>query len=197
MMNTPCRDEAPAVLEQLVEKWQKYVRTVAREFFNNNTDLCRKLGLSEEDLFQVGMTKICSLVSGYDPDRGIQFETYCKLPLVNAMTDTLRLMVKAQKYDLENRDYSWDPETEEAAELVQFHYLEPEPAYLRKETLEELRAALARLPARDLAYLIYRFGMDDGEERKPSDAAKHFGLGPASQKRAEQEALCHIRQQMP
>ena len=187
----------PFALDQLIAKNRKYVRDVSVEYYNANADICKKLGIDEEDLTQIGQVKMCRLAAGYDPQRGACFETYCKLPLVNAMTDAVRTGANAQKYELENRDYDWDPDVEAAAELAQFRYPEPEPACIRKETMEELQAALAEISDRDLTYLTYRFGLNGGAEHRPSDTARHFGLRPASQKRAEQEALRHIRQQMP
>ena len=192
-----CRSGDDSAMEQLLTRHRNYLWDVAREYYNSNAAICRKLGLSEDDLFQIGQMKIWKLASDYEPERGTKFHTYCKMPLVHAMTDAVRSGAKAQKYELENSDYDWDPETEKSAELAQFRYPEPEPAFLKKETLEELRAALAQISATDRTYLTYRFGLEDGECRSQAAAARYFSLRPGSQKRAEQEALCHIRQQMP
>ena len=196
-LSKACHDGNTAALDELLVQHQKYIRQVAAEFYNGNRQLCRKLGLDEDDLVQIGQIKLCDLAEGYNPDRGASFRTYCKKPLSNSMKDALRKEGTARKLELDWIDYDWTPQAAENDRLPQFRYPEPEPACIRKETLEELKAALSRISDRDLTYLTYRFGLNDGPQRSQAETARHFGLRPGSQKRAEQEALCHLRQQMP
>ena len=192
-----CRAGDEAAKDQLLMRHRNYVRKVAVRFYNDNRQQCRKLGFDEDDLTQIGCLKLCRLAEGYDPHRGAGFRTYCTRPLDNAMMDELRKEGTARRLELESVDYDWTPEASEDTEMSQFRYPEPEPACIRKETLEELRTALSRISDRDLTYLTYRFGLNDGHQRSQAATARHFGLRSGSQKRAEQEALCHVRQQMP
>ena len=192
-----CRAGDEAAKDQLLVRHRNYVRAVAVSFYNDNRQQCQKLGYDEDDLTQIGCLKLCRLAEGYDPNRGAGFRTYCKKPLDNAMMDELRKESTARRLELESVDYDWSPEAAEDTEMSQFRYPEPEPACIRKETLEELRTALSRISDRDLTYLTYRFGLNDGIQRSQAEAARHFGLRPGPRKRAEKEALCHLRQQMP
>ena len=88
-----------------------------------------------------------------------------------------RIMALADAYD-SGSDFACNP-----------YRHTPEQIYLRKEMLAALREALAKCPARNRVYLLYRCGFDDGEEHNRKETAAHFHLKRSEAIRIEKNGL--------
>ena len=167
------------------------------------------LALSEtdvDDLEQEGLIALLAAAESYDPSHGTQFPTYAGPTIKNAMMDWLRENAKRfefrylrsnpdlhwTEYDAEAEDTSWrrigmpdDPYT-----------MTPEQIYLQKETGEALEAWLEKCGLRGRAYLMYRFGFDDGQEHSEAETARRYHLKRSWARRLEEESLNILKSQL-
>ena len=67
---------------------------------------------------------------------------------------------------------------------------------IKAETIKEMYEALNKLGSRERAYLLYRFGFEDGREHTRSDTAFHFSLSESRTKSEEETALRKMRKLM-
>ena len=65
----------------------------------------------------------------------------------------------------------------------------PEQIYLQKETGEALEAGLEKFGLRGRAYLMYRFGFDNGQEHSEVETARRYHLKRSWARRLEEESL--------
>ena len=72
----------------------------------------------------------------------------------------------------------------------------PEQIVIKVETIKEMYKAFGKLEHRDCAYLIYRFGFEDGKERAVADTAFYFSLSVSRAKSEEETALRKMRKEM-
>lgn len=186
-------------LQIFLEENQKFISDVSREVFAKNEDLCRKLSLDVDDLAQIGQIKLCRKSDAYKSELGASFKTFCKKVMQNAMIDVIRHEQSAQRFDMEHGVIlcNEEPQEELRALYSSFRYELPEPSCLRRETLQELKAALEQASDRDRIYLTYRFGLENGEEHSPEASAKYFHLTKHLGKKTENDALKHLRENMP
>ena len=59
--------------------------------------------------------------------------------------------------------------------------------------MQELYAALRAIGKRYRAYLLYRYGFEDGEEHPLTETAKHFLLSESRARITEKAALKNVR----
>ena len=103
----------------LVEAYQSLVREVVRRFASR---LPRSV--DRGDLQTAGSVGLISAIEGFDPSRGVRFESYCELRVKGALLDELRTQDWLPR--------PWRQRVEQ-----------------RKRALEGLRAELGRTPADD------------------------------------------------
>jgi uncharacterized protein (UPF0371 family) len=65
----------------------------------------------------------------------------------------------------------------------------PEQIYMQKETGEALEAGLEKCSLRGRAYLMYRFGFDDGQEHSEAVTARRYHLKRSWARRLEEDSL--------
>lgn len=185
-------------LQIFLEKNREFIASVAQEVFAQNEDLCRKLSLDEDDLAQMGQIKLCKKGDTYKSELGASFKTFYKKIMHNAMLDGIRHEYSVRRLDIEHRVILSDAEPFEELSILYspYRYELPEPSCLRKETLQELKAALEQVSDRDRIYLIYRFGLENGEEHSLESSAKYFHLTKNLGKKTENDALKHLRENM-
>ena len=68
---------------------------------------------------------------------------------------------------------------------------------MEEENRRELYEGLRRIPARDRAYLLYRFGFEDDMEHPLIGAALHFHLSESRAKSTEALALDNLWLELP
>ena len=70
---------------ELAESYLPLVRAVAE-------DVAAKVprSIDADDLFSVGFVGLIQSIEGYDPERGVKFETFCRMRVRGAMIDELR-----------------------------------------------------------------------------------------------------------
>ena len=72
----------------------------------------------------------------------------------------------------------------------------PEQIYLQKETGEALEAGLEKCGLRGRAYLMYRFGFDDGQEHSEVETARRYHLKRSWARRLEEGSLDILKSHM-
>ena len=68
---------------------------------------------------------------------------------------------------------------------------------MEEENRRELYEGLRRIPARDMAYLRYRFGFEDDMEHPLIGTALHFHLSESRAKSTEALALDNLWLELP
>ena len=152
-----------------------------------------------DDLEQEGLIALLAAAESFDPSRGTRFLTYAAPIIRNAMMDWLRENAKRFefRYLRANPDFHWakyDAEAEETSwrciDMPDDPYtMIPEQIYLQKETGEALEAGLVKCGLRGRAYLMYRFGFDDGTEHSEAETARRYHLKRSWARRLEGESL--------
>ena len=199
LLNPPDLSPCKQALQIFLEKNGKFISDVACEVFNQNKDLCLRLGLDADDLVQMGQIKLWTKADAYDVNHGASYKTFSKAIMHHAMIDGIRHEYSVQKLEMEyGVDLNKSKDDEDVyTPYTPYKYELPEPSCLKKETLEELGTALDQISDRDRIYLTYRFGLEDGEEHSLEDSAQYFHLKKNLGKRTEKEALKHLRETMP
>ena len=152
-----------------------------------------------DDLEQEGLIALLAAAESFDPSRETRFLTYAVPIIRNAMMDWLRENAKRFefKYLRANPDFRWTEYNAEAEETSwrrigmpnDPYTMTPEQIYLQKETGEALEAGLEKCGLRGRAYLMYRFGFDDGQEHSEAETARRYHLKRSWARRLEAESL--------
>ena len=171
-----------------------FITKIANDLFSEyglNTCL---LEISLDDLIQEGRIGLWKCISKFDETSGANFLTYAKPAIRNAMLDFIRKSPTA-KVCLD--DFIGNEERLLLSELISDPYSKsPEQIVINTETIKEMYEALGKLEHRDCAYLIYRFGFEDGKEHSVADTAFHFSLSVIRAKSVEKSALHKMRKLM-
>ena len=152
-----------------------------------------------DDLEQEELIALLAAAENFDPSRGTLFLTYAAPTIRNAMMDWLRENAKRFefKYLRANPDLRWTEYDVEAEETSwrrigmpnDPYTMTPEQIYLQRETGEALEAGLEKCGLRGRAYLMYRFGFDDGQEHSEAETARHYHLKRSWARRLEEDSL--------
>lgn len=181
--------------EQLVKNNLGYIQKVANELYQSVGLGNSELGIDHDDLIQEGSIGLLRAISLYDPDKKIKFLTYAGQAVRNAMMDLIsaafatfeqRLQSKEDGFPMERinlDDLLPGEDSMQRSELIADPYAaEPEKIMMEEENRWELYEGLRRIPERDRAYLLYRFGFEDDLEHPLIGAALHFRLPSAPQR---------------
>ena len=146
----------------------------------------------------------------YAPDKQIKFLTYAGQAIRNAMMDLISAAFATFEQRLQSKDDSFPMErinlddllpgedSMQRSELIADPYAaEPEKIMIEKENRGELYEGLRRIPARDRAYLLYRFGFEDDLEHPLIGTALHFHLSESRAKSTETLALDNLWLELP
>ena len=169
-----------------------------------------ELGIDHDDLIQEGSIGLLRAISLYDPDKKIKFLTYAGQAIRNAMMDLIsaafatfeqRLQSKEDGFPMERinlDDLLPGEDSMQRSELIADPYAaEPEKILIEEENRRELYEGLRRIPARDRAYLLYRFGFEDDLEHPLIGTALHFHLSESRAKSTEALALDNLWLELP
>ena len=201
------RDAMDALIAANIPYVRKTVGEVYREFDLRGN----KLGVTACDLEQAGCIGLWKSVERYDPSKGVLFLTYAAKAIRSSMIDLIR---KSDKLT-ENESYQpWTSlETDRSVQnrllnaltdsatldldLIGDPYRQnPEQIYIRKELFSRLYRAMENIGARSSAYLLYRFGFEDGNEHSVRETAEHFMTTKHLAEHEETTALSRMRREM-
>ena len=160
--------------------------------------------VEKDDLIQEALIGLLRAIKNYDPDTGTLFRTYAQTVSENAMLDYVRKCAAALPeagaiISLDAPPPGSDPDEDITyADILPDDYSRnPEQIFIRKETIMEVRNALAKIPDREQAYLHYRYGFIDDELHEQNETAAHFHLSLSRAKSTERSALKHVRHELP
>lgn len=180
--------------DNLINRNIGFITEIANDIFSEYGLNTGSFGISLDDLIQEGRIGIWKCISKFDETSYANFLTYAKPAIRNAMLDLVRRRPTAEIcFD----DFMRDEERLLLSELISDPYSKsPEQIVIKSETIKEMYEALGKLERRDCAYLIYRFGFEDGKEHSVADTAFHFSLSVSRAKSVEKSALHKMRKLM-
>ena len=200
------RQGDPEALEQLLRQNKKFIGMVANEMYRNSFTSHALSPTDLDDLIQEGNLGLLKAAQAYDPSHGTKFLTYAGQAVRNAMLDWLEEdgIRFEQKLTEKHKACRWghyldEPDTSNRWRIDirdDPYTMTPEQIYLKKETCEALRNALDQCGLRGKAYLMYRFGFEDGKEHSKNEAAQRFHLKHSWAEKLEEDSLNAIRQYM-
>ena len=172
-----------------------FIKTVAKEAFSKFGNVS---GIEFDDFVQEGMIAFWKCIERYDERIGVNFLTYAKPAIKNAMTDLVRKNLSSTCFEVESLDKCIETGEQRLWEVLtsELYSKTPEQIILRAEQLQELYAALRKLGDRERTYLLYRFGFEDDREHSVADTAFHFSLSVSRAKSVEKAALQKMRELM-
>ena len=193
-------------LEQLIRQNEGFVRIMANRIYTKYAASAGLLSCHQEDMLQEGRIALMKAAETYEAEAGAGFLTYTARLVHNAMVDHIRGMAKGNLAKTAVISVAGEM-TNEAAEngvsCMQGIYAccdpyryTPEQIYLRKETLQSLKSGLANSLPRNRAYLLYRYGFEDGEEHSLKETAAHFQLNLSRAKRTEKDGIEQLKKYM-
>ena len=191
---------------ELIEKNLGFINEIASEVYSEQGLASGILGITFDDLIQEGRIGLWKCIEKYDPSVGSSFLTYTKPSIRNAMMDLVRDQFGQTEIELTNDDkiplkriYLDDIKYYGEDSLLQIELIDdpyaktPEQIVIGAETMQELYVALHAIEKRDCAYLLYRYGFEDGEEHPLTETAKHFLLSESRTRITEKTALKNVR----
>ena len=171
-----------------------FITEIANDIFSEYGLNTSSFGISLDDLIQEGRIGLWKCISKFDETSGANFLTYAKPAIRNAMLDFIR---KCPTAEVCLDDFIENEERLLLSELISDPYSKlPEQIVINTETIKEMYEALGKLERRDCAYLIYRFGFEDGKEHSVADTAFHFSLSVSRAKSVEKSSLHKMRKLM-
>ena len=155
-----------------------------------------------EEATQEGIIGIIEAARRYDPGYNNKYLTYAAHWVEKYIRQYLDAELREKALSLEEIVYGEESELQERqrdGDLWENGYVQsPEQICIHAETMAELRHALRMLPARDAAYLRYRYGLpDEDRNRTRKETAQHFHLSESRAKSTEALALEHLRAELP
>jgi RNA polymerase sigma factor (sigma-70 family) len=198
-------------MDELIASNIPYVRETVGQIYREFDLSGNKLGVTFHDLEQAGCVGLWKSVERYDPSKGVLFLTYAAKAIRSSMIDLIRKSAKLT----ENESYQpWTSlETDRSVQnrllnaltdsatldldLIGDPYRQnPEQIYIRKELFSRLYRAMDNAGARSKAYLLYRFGFEDGCEHSVRETAEHFMTTKRLAEHEETAALSRMRREM-
>lgn len=185
--------------DRLITQNRGFVFTCADEIHKARKAAFALSETDVDDLEQEGLIALLAAAESFDPSRGTLFLTYAAPTIRNAMMDWLRENAKRFefRYLRVNPDFHWTEYDAKAEETTwrrigmpnDPYTMTPEQIYLQKETGEALEAGLVKCGLRGRAFLMYRFGFDDGQEHSEVETARCYHLKRSWARRLEEDSL--------
>lgn len=110
------QDGNKKALQELWRQTENFFLLQARLWFEKNPNLCRRAGVTAEDLQQESFFAFLDSVNYYDKKRVYKFLTYAKFPLRNRFKEACGLRTKAQEQLPLNRCISLSAPTGDSEE---------------------------------------------------------------------------------
>ena len=191
---------------ELIKKNLGFINEIASEVYSEQGLASGILGITFDDLIQEGRIGLWKCIERFDPAVGANFLTYAKPSIRNAMMDLVREQFGQTEIELANDDriplkriylddinYYGDDGLLQIELIADPYAKTPEQIVIEAETMQELYAALHAIEKRDRAYLLYRYGFEDGKEHPLTETAKHFLLSESRARITEKAALKNVR----
>ena len=171
-----------------------FITEIANDIFSEYGLNTGSFGISLDDLIQEGRIGLWKCISKFDDTSEANFLTYAKPAIKNAILDFIR---KCPTTEVCLDDFIENEERLLLSELISDPYSKsPEQIVINTETIKEMYDALNKLESRERAYILYRFGFEDGTEHSRSETAFHFLLSESRAKSEEETALRKMRKEM-
>lgn len=192
--------------ERLISQNHGFVFKYADEICKAHSAAFALSEMDKDDLEQEGLIALLAAAESFDPSRGTLFLTYAGPTVRNAMMDWLRENAKRfefrylrtkpdlhwMEYDVEAEETSW----RRIGMPVDPYTMTPEQIPLQKETGEALEAGLKKCGLRGRAYLMYRFGFNDGQEHTEAETGRRYHLKRSLARRLEEDSLDILKSNM-
>ena len=176
----------------LVEHYQPLIKQIVRRF---GARLPRTV--DRGDLFTAGNVGLISAVRGFDPERGVRFESYCELRVKGALLDELRSQdwlprpwrqkIEQQKRTVEQlrREWGRNPNDSEVASAMGFDL----DVYHQTFGVGLPGTPSGSMPADD--------GGEDGGGASPLDIVQDHGVDAPGERLSRDELRDQLHQLVP
>lgn len=182
---------------QLVKSNLPYIRKRAREIWNDQPATNSALGVTIEDLIQVGCEELLRSFPDFDTHRGALFLTYAGKRIKNKMIDYLKQQKMLLQFSPTDRDA--DVEDYVGGTMVNGHKISTNPAilYVQKETIREFLQAFSTLTKREQEFFYYWQGMDRMDiARSRNEMIRRHGISEAEAKRLQRQSAEKLWKQL-
>lgn len=155
-------------------------------------------GLTQDDLVSVGTLGLIKAVNTYKPDTKTPLSTYAARCIENEVLMQLRAAKKRRNdvsltdpigMDGEGNDISFQDILGTPGDMV-------EDAAIRRMNMQQVRAALKKLPQRERAVLEMRYGLLGGRPLLQHEVASKMGISRSYISRIETHAIALIRDEI-
>lgn len=155
-------------------------------------------GLTQDDLVSVGTLGLIKAVNTYKPDAKTPLSTYAARCIENEVLMQLRAAKKRRNdvsmtdpigMDGEGNDISFQDILGTPRDMV-------EDAAIRRMNMQQVRAALKKLPQRERAVLEMRYGLLGGRPLLQHEVASKMGISRSYISRIETHAIALIRDEI-
>ena len=155
-------------------------------------------GLTQDDLVSVGTLGLIKAVNTYKPDAKTPLSTYAARCIENVVLMQLRAAKKRRNdvsltdpigMDGEGNDISFQDILGTPGDMV-------EDAAIRRMNMQQVRAALKKLPQRERAVLEMRYGLLGGRPLLQHEVASKMGISRSYISRIETHAIALIRDEI-
>lgn len=155
-------------------------------------------GLMQDDLVSVGTLGLIKAVNTYKPDAKTPLSTYAARCIENEVLMQLRAAKKRRNdvsltdpigMDGEGNDISFQDILGTPGDMV-------EDAAIRRINMQQVRAALKKLPQRERAVLEMRYGLLGGRPLLQHEVASKMGISRSYISRIETHAIALIRDEI-
>ena len=155
-------------------------------------------GLTQDDLVSVGTLGLIKAVNTYKPDAKTPLSTYAARCIENEVLMQLRAARKRRNdvsltdpigMDGEGNDISFQDILGTPGDMV-------EDAAIRRINMQQVRAALKKLPQRERAVLEMRYGLLGGRPLLQHEVASKMGISRSYISRIETHAIALIRDEI-
>ena len=155
-------------------------------------------GLTQDDLVSVGTLGLITAVNTYKPDAKTPLSTYAARCIENEVLMQLRAARKRRNdvfltdpigMDGEGNDISFQDILGTPGDMV-------EDAAIRRMNMQQVRAALKKLPQRERAVLEMRYGLLGGRPLLQHEVASKMGISRSYISRIETHAIALIRDEI-
>ena len=155
-------------------------------------------GLTQDDLVSVGTLGLIKAVNTYKPDAKTPLSTYAARCIENEVLMQLRAAKKRRNdvsltdpigMDGEGNDISFQDILGTPGDMV-------EDAAIRRINMQQVRAALKKLPQRERVVLEMRYGLLGGRPLLQHEVASKMGISRSYISRIETHAIALIRDEI-
>lgn len=184
-------------IAQLVENNLPFIRGKAHRIWEDQPATNSALGVTIEDLIQVGCEELLRSIPDFDVHRKVLFLTYAEKRIKNKMIDFLKHQKMLLQFSPTDRDA--DVEDYVGGTMVNGHKISTNPAilYVQKETVQEFLRAFSTLTKREQEFFYYWMGMDRMDiARSRNEMIRRHGISEAEAKRLQKQSAEKLWKQL-